>query len=296
MSEWEEKEVLVTVKTYPNLSQSYDVLVCTAGITRDGEWIRLYPVPWWDLEDDKRFRKFDWIRVKVKEAQEKLNRKESHYVKEGSIEIIDGLPVSRGHAEELYEKTGKKKFETFGNNDKEQNWKKRIRKVEEGTFQSVEELRERKNDNYSLGAIKPVDVENFYWEEGEDSREWEKDLVEGTQQTLGQEEYETPLEKIGRVFKYEFSCDDPDCEGHNMMAEDWEIEQAWRKWREKYDGEEEAFEMLEDKFYRRLFHEKEGYLFLGTESQYNRYLIIGFFYPPADLVEEVNSQTSFNQF
>lgn len=36
--------VLVTVLTYPHPSAKYKELVCTAGVTAAGEWIRLYPV------------------------------------------------------------------------------------------------------------------------------------------------------------------------------------------------------------------------------------------------------------
>ena len=38
-------KILITVTTYPLPSRSYDELVCTAGITEDGKWIRIYPVP-----------------------------------------------------------------------------------------------------------------------------------------------------------------------------------------------------------------------------------------------------------
>lgn len=37
-------KVLITVKTYPNLSTKYEELVCTAGFREDGTWIRIYPV------------------------------------------------------------------------------------------------------------------------------------------------------------------------------------------------------------------------------------------------------------
>jgi len=39
------KKVLITVKTYPTISGKYDELVCTAGFTKEGEWIRIYPIP-----------------------------------------------------------------------------------------------------------------------------------------------------------------------------------------------------------------------------------------------------------
>jgi hypothetical protein len=34
----ERKRIYITVKTYPTLSEKYDELVCTAGISEDGSW------------------------------------------------------------------------------------------------------------------------------------------------------------------------------------------------------------------------------------------------------------------
>ncbi len=42
---WEKKRVLVTVKAYPEKSKKYGEVVCTIGLTEEGEWIRLYPIP-----------------------------------------------------------------------------------------------------------------------------------------------------------------------------------------------------------------------------------------------------------
>ena len=40
-----EKKVLLTVKAYPEKSRRYGAVVCTAGITDSGEFVRLYPIP-----------------------------------------------------------------------------------------------------------------------------------------------------------------------------------------------------------------------------------------------------------
>lgn len=40
------EKLLVLAKTYPTISKTYEHLVCIAGITEDGEWRRIYPVPW----------------------------------------------------------------------------------------------------------------------------------------------------------------------------------------------------------------------------------------------------------
>ena len=39
------EKVLIAVKTYPVISESYTELACTAGFREDGSWIRLYPIP-----------------------------------------------------------------------------------------------------------------------------------------------------------------------------------------------------------------------------------------------------------
>ncbi len=49
----ETKRILVTVKTYPTPAAKYTETVCTAGITEDGEWIRIYPIRYRMLDHDK---------------------------------------------------------------------------------------------------------------------------------------------------------------------------------------------------------------------------------------------------
>lgn len=53
--------ILVTVKTYPELSKTYGETVCTAGIRDDGTWVRLYPVPFRRLDESEQYRLYDWI-------------------------------------------------------------------------------------------------------------------------------------------------------------------------------------------------------------------------------------------
>ena len=43
------ERILITVKTYPTLSKKYAELVCTAGVNETGEWRRIYPVPFRQL-------------------------------------------------------------------------------------------------------------------------------------------------------------------------------------------------------------------------------------------------------
>lgn len=62
-SEQQNLRVLITVKTYPIPSSKYDELVCTAGVTETGDFVRLYPINFRDLPYDKQFTKYQWIEV-----------------------------------------------------------------------------------------------------------------------------------------------------------------------------------------------------------------------------------------
>ncbi|MBW9267883.1 MAG: hypothetical protein K1563_15170 [Candidatus Thiodiazotropha sp. (ex. Lucinisca nassula)] len=69
------EHVLITVKTYPTISRSYSELVCTAGLRKDGSWIRIYPVQF--RQWNSQYKKFQWIEVDL--IENKSDRRiESH--------------------------------------------------------------------------------------------------------------------------------------------------------------------------------------------------------------------------
>ena len=53
--------MLVTAKTYPTISSRYNETVCTAGITKDGLFRRLYPICYRSLPKSEKFAKYQWI-------------------------------------------------------------------------------------------------------------------------------------------------------------------------------------------------------------------------------------------
>jgi len=66
----ERKRVLITVKAYPLPSRSYDELVCTAGITEDSKWVRIYPVPFRFLRDEGQYSKYQWVEIDLEGRQD----------------------------------------------------------------------------------------------------------------------------------------------------------------------------------------------------------------------------------
>lgn len=66
----ENHRIYIVAKTYPVISRKYTELVCTAGVFEDGSWVRLYPIPFRNIENEKQFRKYSWIDVSVERRTE----------------------------------------------------------------------------------------------------------------------------------------------------------------------------------------------------------------------------------
>jgi hypothetical protein len=80
--------VLITVMTYPHPKESHDEVVCTAGVTEAGEWVRLFPVDYRYLPKQKQFHKYQWIELDVLPRGYKTDgRKESREPKLDSIQL-----------------------------------------------------------------------------------------------------------------------------------------------------------------------------------------------------------------
>ena len=71
--QWETKRVLLTVKAYPEVSKKYGETVCLAGITEEGDFIRLYPVPF-ELFRSRKLPKYSWIEVECARTEDYSSR------------------------------------------------------------------------------------------------------------------------------------------------------------------------------------------------------------------------------
>ncbi len=99
-------KVLITVKTYPIPSMRYDELVCTAGVTETGDFVRLYPINFRDLPFSQQYKKYQWIKVMASKHQGMMferkatGRTETRYRSSASpLEVTPGtgasVPVTR---------------------------------------------------------------------------------------------------------------------------------------------------------------------------------------------------------
>ena len=71
------ERILILAKTYPSPSAQHVETSCVAGINEHGAMRRLYPVPFRLIEEGQKFKKWQWIDVRVEKAH-KDHRLESH--------------------------------------------------------------------------------------------------------------------------------------------------------------------------------------------------------------------------
>jgi hypothetical protein len=91
-----ESEAVILVKAATQAGRRHEEAICCAGVTPQGEWVRLYPVSFRFAEDAKRFSRWDKIRFRWRASADDP-RPESRLIEQNSIEIFGKLPFSERH-------------------------------------------------------------------------------------------------------------------------------------------------------------------------------------------------------
>jgi len=253
------KRILVTVKAYPNLSRKYGETVCVAGIDLAiNEWVRLYPIPFRDLDENKKFKKYDIIEVKaIKAAND--NRPESYKVDRDTIKVVGNVDYKSGKVN--WTERGKIALPTISNS---------MCKI----------LRLSESEDKSLGMFKPKNVK-FSWEKVAVEDKIKIESYYAQQDFL--ERKKSPLEDIPYIFRYSFFCNNEEnCPGHTHAIIDWEIVQSFRSWRKKYKPVEKLLEKIEYKWINTMCTlNKDTYFYVGNQKRFrDNFMILGVFYPP----------------
>lgn len=266
------KKILITVKTYPTLSRRYAELVCTAGITESGEWMRLYPVRFRQLYDEQKYSKYQWVEAKIEKSISD-RRPESYKIVENSLNPI-GKPLPT-------DKFWRARREAF------------LKKVE--VHEDLEVLIEKAHGNeLSLALFRPSRFLKFTTELVE--REWDAgklaDLEKQKQQLHLFKDEETVARELEIVQKlpYKFSYQFEDCRGKKskLMIEDWEIGALyWNCLRDNGNDEQAALEKVKEKYWDNFIQsgKREIALVLGTTLERhnkkapNPFVIISVYYP-----------------
>lgn len=251
------KDILIVVKTYPEISRKYTETVCTAGILAESRsLVRLYPIRFRYLKKHQQFKKYQWIRAVIHKAKADA-RPESYTIVPDSIELGDLI------------KAGK-------------DWRERCSWVLQKTnvYPSIEALRKARAENKtSLCLVKPkvfqqVSIQPRNQNEVAEAAAKKESIIR--QGDLFEAKKNLDIIPIRIMIK--FLCDDPDCSGHNMSILDWELGQLYRRlmndsnWKSK----------VETKIRNDIFGaNRDTYIILGNMvSRPNVFSALGFFYPP----------------
>lgn len=254
------KRILITVRTYPVPAKKGIEVSCTAGITDDGKWIRLFPLPYRLLADESKFRKYQWITVDVAKAKNDP-RPESFNPQVDQIQTGSILSAER-------------------------EWSARWNVVRPLLRPSLCELQDdREVDGHpTLGFIKPQ-IERLLITPS--SAEWSADQLTALRQTsLFQKAPTNELEKIPFDFRYAFRCGKPFCTGHEMICTDWEMGESYRRWRDKYGDAWEA--KFRQRYEDEMIEKNDTHFFVGNLHQFpNAWIVIGLFYPPHETTRDM---------
>jgi hypothetical protein len=263
------EKVLITVKTYPVISERYTELACTAGFREDGSWIRLYPIPFRLLDEDKRYEKYQWVEADIARST-RDRRPESH-------RVLDPEAMTLLHRVD----TGRSR-----------DWAERRRLIlgsNKVFTNKAEIIRLAHANELSLVIFKPTKILDFIVENSEP--DWPDEKMRAIQQRLKQRDLFAeqdiadfqPVRKLPHKFSYRF-LDDAGV-GSTLMIEDWEIGALY--WNcVKTHGARQAPQKVREKYMDDFALTKDLHLFLGTTLQYhamkapNPFVVVGTFHPP----------------
>lgn len=257
-------EVMITVKTYPNPSETYGETVCVAGVRLDRsqpEWIRLYPVKFRNADFDSQFKKYEIIKINGTYHQTWDNRPESFRPRQDEMVHVNRLDSSK-------------------------NWLLRRTKlgplIGETTMCDLLSRNPKGGSGTpapSLGLIKPTDIETSVvkgdsWSPAEQAkvdRASAPDLFGTSMESLEPAPY---------VVRYKYRCAAAKCPGHNQKNLDWEVGQTGRKWRRLYGDERTRDEMLKRWRDDMVSSEKDVHFYVGNQNRYRHtFSVLGTWYP-----------------
>ena len=261
--------VLVAVMTYPHPSPKYQELICTAGITEAGEWVRLYPIDYRYRSAHQRFRKYQWIEVDLwPHGEGNDSRKESRRPDLDSITVV-GEPLPTANA-----------------------WAARraiFDPMPHHTHKQLTALHE--SDKTSLGIVRPTKIHDL--EIRPANPNWKPEWNKLFQQLTLFGPRQKPLRKIPYSFHYIFECDD-DIKPHSALCEDWELGVLFLKEATRLGSDAAAAESVKQKFFTELCGpKKDTRFFMGTFFPYNTWLVLGVFWPPKSVVSQSKQPNLF---
>lgn len=251
--EW--MEILVIVKTSPLPSTAKTVVehVCTAGIRKDGSWIRIYPISFRFLPEHEKYHKYQWIELEVFKATGDMRPESYRPTNVGGIRL--GARIGE-----------------------ERSWIKRRQYVIPPTLKSMCDFEKYKRHECSLGVIKPRKVLGIQETPNEDK--WPEKVQAMLDQMRLFDNKITPLKRLPYKFHYHFLCSDPNCGGHTKQILDWELTELYWNELHRLGAPDLAAKSVKYKFLDVMCAaDKDTHFFVGTDIRHNSWMVTGVFWP-----------------
>lgn len=236
-----ETEAIVIVKASPRIGAKHGETVCCAAIDLQGNWLRLYPISFRDLDNEQKFKRWNRIRFKCHRPSDD-RRVESRRVVQSSLEVVGSLKKSE-----------------------------RERFLENLIVTSLDAEEEQER---SLALLKAEILDFKVVERSEDDIQKEKAEFDDhrSQLNLFRKRAIIPHKPCPYEFKYRYRTEDSD-KPREGTCQDWETKIMFLRW-ERKDGEAKALKNI-----RRVLGEeypaKGMLLAMGTHSSHPRWLING---------------------
>jgi hypothetical protein len=91
------------------------------------------------------------------------------------------------------------------------------------------------------------------------------------------------LEELPYTFRYQYRCAEAGCNGHKQSVLDWEIGQAYRRWRSRYPVEGDLLAAIRRRWLEEITGpERDTLFFVGNAHLHpDAFMVLGVFWPPA---------------
>ncbi len=252
------KKVLITVKTYPIISKTYEELVCTAGFFEDGTFIRIYPVPFRKLDGYKKYKLYQWITI---DLSRNFSDPRPNTFKPRSLDTIKIGEIIKPDKYWI-------------------NRKKIIMKnVRNNLLELISEAQDKKIRT-SLAVYKPTEIMDFVFEKTK--REWDEKVLSQSAQITFFDNPDKPFKIVDKLpYKFSYIFKDINGKKRKLMNEEWEIGALYWNCLKRHNGNEmKACEDVRKKYFDDFAKTKDLYFYLGTTRvnhfiARNPFIIIG---------------------
>lgn len=246
--------LLVNCKTYPAVSTKYTETVCTGGVQPNGDFVRLYPIPFRFLPKEEQFSRWNVIDVRAY-RDTKDNRPESWH-------LVNGTPI--------------KVIKYIGSEIQRWQW------MQPTIFNSTEEMESRGLTNGCV-AIEPLEL---YWKE--DKAEWSQSQLQEIRQGdlfATPEQKQAMGERVPWQFRLKYRQVSTGVEEEKKVLA-WSYYAGFVR-NQSSMTDEQALDTVIKNVAKSIFNPSRAvFAIFGTHSRFKQWMISGLYHLPREIANQ----------